>query len=260
MTVRTQTDDFFSMLKIVILLYADDTVIILDDPDSFQKCLDDFNDYCNIRKLKINVSKSKLLIFGCRNYNAFSFSIGEQRLEMVDKYKYLGLYFTRNDSFLNARKHLAEQSQKALHLLYTRISNLALPVDLQLKVFDHTFLPTMLYACEIWGMENIQILEIIHADSLRRITKSKRSTPHYMLYAELGRYPIEILTKSRMIGFLNRLVTGKNSKLSFILYNIMYSNPYHHSKWLSYIGNIFMEAGKFNIWLTQDPSHYNNLN
>ena len=133
---------------------------------------------------------------------------------MVDKYKFLGLYFTGNDSFLNAMKHLAEQSQNALHLLYTRISNLALPADLQLKVFNHSVLPIMLHACEIWGMETIQILERIHADFFRRITKSKKSTPHYMLYAELGRYTIEILTKSRMTGFWNRLVTGKNNKLS----------------------------------------------
>ena len=44
---------------------------------------------------------------------------------------------------------------------------------------------------------------------LRRITKTKNSTPHYMLYAELGRHPIDITIKSRMIGFWNRIVTGK---------------------------------------------------
>ena len=197
-----------------MLLYADDTVILASDPDSFQKCLDDFNDYCNDWKLKINVNKSKVIIFGCRNYNAFLFRIGDQNLEIIDSYKYLGIYFTKNGSFLNARKHLAEQAHKALHLLYTRINNLALPIDLQLKLFDHTVLPIMTYASEIWGFENVQILERIHAAFLRRITKTKKSTPHYMLYAELGRHPIEIIIKARMVGFWNRLVTSKQTKLS----------------------------------------------
>ena len=258
--IDNQTDDMFTFLKIIILLHADDTVILSDDAMSFQKCLDDFNEYCQIWKLKINVSKSKVLIFGCRNYNAFEFTIGDQTLELVDKYKYLGLYFTKNGSFLTARKHLAEQAQKALHLLYMRINNLDLPIDLQLKVFDHTVLPIMLYSCEIWGMENVQILERIHADFLRRITKTKKSTPHYMLYAELGRHPIDITIKSRMIGFWNRIVTGKNSKISNILYNSLINIPGHQFKWLSSIRKIFTETGKVNIWLSQDPSHYNNLN
>ena len=114
-TVENHTEDISIFLKIIVLLYADDTVILVSDPDSFQKCLDDFNDYCNDWKLKINVNKSKVLIFGCRNYNAFSFRIGNQNLKIIDSYKYLRIYVTKNGSFLNARKHLAEQAHKALH-------------------------------------------------------------------------------------------------------------------------------------------------
>ena len=88
-----------------LLLYADDTVNLSDDPLSFQKLSDNFNEYCQVWKLKINFSKSKVLIFGCMNYNVFAFSIGDQTLELVNKYKYLGLYFTKNGSFLTARKH-----------------------------------------------------------------------------------------------------------------------------------------------------------
>ena len=172
-------------------------MILASDPDSFQKCLDDFNDYCNDWKLKINVNKSKVLIFGFRNYNAFSFKIGNQNLEIIDSYKYFGIYFTKNGSFLNARKHLTEQAHKALHLLYTRINNLAHTTDLQLNLFEHTVLPIMTYASEIWGFENVQIFERIHAAFLRKITKT--STPHYMLYSELERYPIEIIIKARIV-------------------------------------------------------------
>ena len=81
-----------------------------------------------------------------------------------------------------------------------------------------------------------------------------------MLYAEIGRHPIDITIKSRMIGFWNRIVTGKNSKISNILYNILINIPGHQFKWLSSIRQIFTKTGKANIWLSQDPSHYNNLN
>ena len=66
-----------------------------------------------------------------------------------------------------------------MHLLYKRIYNLGLPLDLQLKLFDHTILPILTYACEISGFENLCIIiEQIHSNFLRKITKSRKSTPY----------------------------------------------------------------------------------
>ena len=44
-----------------------------------------------------------------------------------------------------------------------------------------------------------------------------------MLHEELGRHPIQINIKSRMIGFWLSIVNGKGSKLSKILYTIMFN-------------------------------------
>ena len=44
-------------------------------------------------------------------------------------------------------------------LLFTRINNLDITIDLQLKLFDHTVLSILTYACEIWGYENLEIIE-----------------------------------------------------------------------------------------------------
>ena len=84
-------------------------------------------------------------------------------------------------------------------------------------------------------IENIDILERIHAEFLRRITKTRKSTPHYMLYAELGRTTIDITIKARMIGFWYRIVTGKETKLTYMLYNAIKSIPNINSKWLNFI-------------------------
>ena len=53
-------------------------------------------------------------------------------------YKYLGIFFSQSRSFLNAQKsdHIAEQAKKkkkkkAMDLLFCRINNLHLPIDLQ---------------------------------------------------------------------------------------------------------------------------------
>lgn len=145
-----------------------------------------------------------------------------------------------------------------MYLLFTRINNLELPIDLQLKLFDNTVLPILTYACEVWGYENNDIIERVHSEFLRKITKARKSTPLYMLYAELGRYPIQITIDTRIIQFWNKLVTGKVSKLSHILYQVSRTNLGRSSKQINHVTKIFENTGKYNIWLKQ--SRLNNTN
>ncbi len=56
--VSMQCDDFSIFLKLFVLLYADDTIIVSEDPTSFQQLLNDFSEYCKIWKLDINMNKS----------------------------------------------------------------------------------------------------------------------------------------------------------------------------------------------------------
>ena len=39
-----------------------------------------------------------------------------------------------------------------------------------------------------------------------------------MIYAELGRYPIQITIDARMIKFWNKIVIGKQNKMSYYCY------------------------------------------
>ena len=82
--------------------------------------------------------------------------------------------FSENRSFYKARKHNVDQAKKAMHLLYKRIRNLNLPLDLQLHLFDHTILPIALFGCELWGLESIQLIENLQNEFLRRIINLKK--------------------------------------------------------------------------------------
>jgi hypothetical protein len=47
------------------------------------------------------------------------------------------------------------------------------------------------------------------------------STQNYMIYGELGRFPIEIDKKIRMVSFWARLLLGKETKLSYLSYKLL---------------------------------------
>lgn len=51
-------------LKLVVLSYADDTVVFAKTESEFISLLDTFLDYCKLWKLQVNVDKTKILIFG----------------------------------------------------------------------------------------------------------------------------------------------------------------------------------------------------
>lgn len=56
---------------------------------------------------------------------------------------------------------------------------------------------------------------------LKYITKLRKCKPLYILSADLGRYPIKIVIKSKMIGYLIKLGAENHDKLSFEMYQIM---------------------------------------
>ncbi|MES9902847.1 MAG: reverse transcriptase family protein [Sedimenticola sp.] len=249
--IDIQYGDVHQWLKLLILLYADDTLIVSDNPTDFQNSLDYFSNYCQTWKLKVNLTKSNVIVFGARNTGRYNFKLVGEIINIINKYKYLGIYFTSNGSFATARKHLTEQANKAMYMLYSRIYNLDLPIDLQIKLFDHTIVPIITYNCEVWGFESLNIIEKVHNNFLRKITRTRKSTPIYMLHGELGRYPLSIIVKSRLIGYWNRLVTGTNTKYAYLIYMSMICNPIAEYKWPTCIRNILTEVGRFDLWLNQ---------
>ncbi len=65
----------------------------------------------------------------------------------------------------------------------------------------------------MWGPENYTETEKLYFKFLKHILGVHRRTTNNMVYGELGRYSLEIQIKKRMIGYWERLIIGKKSKL-----------------------------------------------
>lgn len=241
--------------KIFLLLYADDTVLLSENSDDLQEILNTFVEYCDKWQLKINITKTKALVFSKgRISNNLKFLIGNREIEIVKQYKYLGVYFSKSGSFLATRKYLCEQATKAMYGVLKKCRENNLSIDCQMDMFDKIVMPILLYGSEVWGFENLDMLERIHLKFCKLVLHLKQTTPSCIVYAELGRHPIIIDAKLRMINFLNRVLNGKESKISYILYQLffIYFNNYGFEiNWISFIKKIFDECGMSNIWYSQ---------
>ena len=239
--------------ELFVILYADDTVILSETKEGMQHSLNIFQSYCDTWKLNVNVNKTKVMIFSKRKVKEkFIFKLQGEVVDIVDSFSYLGVVFKYNGTYLDAKKKLVDQAQKALHFIYRCIRNENIPIDLQLKLFDSMIEPILLYGCEVWGYENLKTLEQTHLKFCKRILKIRRTTPNFIVYGELGRFPLEIRVKQRMISYWCKLVNG--SKLSSSLYRLMYKlkcGSQYNFKWISFIESILNNTGMGYIFASQ---------
>ena len=56
-------DDLTTFLKLYLLMYADDTVLLVETPEDLQTSLNTMKDYCSMFDLEINIDKTKVMIF-----------------------------------------------------------------------------------------------------------------------------------------------------------------------------------------------------
>ena len=121
---------------------------------TYKKACNVFQIYCDEWKLTVNISKTKIIIFSRgRQSKKICFSF-DADFESVSEYKYLGIYLSRTYYYIKAKKHVAEQANKALLSLLKKIRRLDLPFDLQITLFNKTVKPILLYGCEFLGNGN----------------------------------------------------------------------------------------------------------
>ncbi len=53
---------------------------------------------------------------------------------------------------------------------------------------------------------------------LKQVLRVHKNTSNDMVYGDLGVFPLDIYIKRRMIGYWSRLISGKNTKLCYVMY------------------------------------------
>ena len=104
--IDIQEENLMIFIKLFVILYADDTILLSDNAKQFQETLNIFYEYCKSWKLNINIEKTKIMIFGdYSRTRTVSFSIAGAEIEIVKSFKYLGVLFTKNGRFVQYVKH-----------------------------------------------------------------------------------------------------------------------------------------------------------
>ena len=222
--------------------------------------LDKFYEYCQNWKLTVNVNKTKILIFSRGRQPAnLKFHYNNLEVEIVNEFTYLGVIFSRFGTFNATKKYLINKATKAMYDVLKKGRTHNLSIQCQLDLFDKIVVPILLYGCEVWGIGKNDDIERVHLKFCKLLLRLKTSTPNFMVYGELGRYPLDICIKSRILSYWTKLLNGKQSKLSTILYKMSFSKTQgnYPSKWMKYVKNILDTSGYSNFWNSQQVPNFN---
>ena len=249
-----------TMMKVLVLMYADDTVILAEDERGISNALKAMEAYCDRWKLDINCRKTKVTVFTKRKdyLNNYNFQFKGEKIEIVNEYKYLGVTLNYNGGFKICQEYLCQQGRRAMYSLIAKCRKFSLPVDLQLELFDAMVLPVLTYGCEIWGYTVYKEVESVQLTFFKYILGIRKTTCNLMAYGELGKYPVNVHIKSRILNYWLRLINGKQSKLSFIMYQCllkMHDENRFRSPWIKYVKSLLDNSGMSGIWHDQNGSN-----
>ena len=86
----------------------------------------------------------------------------------------------------------------------------------------------------------------------------KKSTACVMIYGELGRHPLSIIIKKRIVAFWCKLVNGNMNRFSSSLYRILLDDVQTHNfryDWISFVKAIFDDTGLSYIWFEHNAEN-----
>ena len=225
--------------KIFCLLYADDTLVLAESDIQLQKALDGLHNYCNKWSLKVNIDKTKVIVFSLGKITRYkSFKFGEQAIDVVDDYVYLGTKFNFNGKFHKAMAKQILQAKKAYYSLLTKVKKHNLDADVFIDLVEKLVIPTLLYGSEIWGFGDLKYLQICLNNIMRKYLRLHKTTPMCMVNGELGLKEIHEYVENRMLNFWCNIATGEENKISSIMYKwirTLYDKGIFKSDWLNKI-------------------------
>jgi exonuclease III len=222
--------------KVKLLAYADDLVLMASDRRVLQKMICDFKDYCDTWNLRVNLTKSKIVVFrnGGRLAGDERWTFGGEEIEVVNNYKYLGLNLSPT---LSLESHFIDQGTKARFALNS-LSNVVYSdsTKLQDKIlfFKAVSRSILCYSAQVWGYAKFGRVEAVLKFFIKRVFSLPVNTPDYIVYLETGQLPVFLFTLRLHLSYINRCYNLPISRYPKIFMEQIFSKKlYWYQEWVA---------------------------
>ena len=210
---------YYSNIKIENLIFQDDIIRFEDNEDKLNKANIIFNIAQNINKMEFHPAKTKIMqIYGSEE----QIKLGKNNLKYAKSMKYLGDIITRDgtiDEMIKERKNSIAGMTAELVAIMSQIKDETEFYAIN-QFIRGIIIPKLLINSETWNnipKKNIEEIEKIQIQSIKRILKIPMSTPNMGLLIEMGMLTAENEIIKRRVLYLHSILTGKNKIVKEIL-------------------------------------------
>ena len=240
-------------VNVFLLMYADDTVLMAESAEALQSLLDSLSNWTKDYGLKVNVAKTKVLVFRTSwQLDQDRFYFDGNNVEIVNTFSYLGLLLNYNGKFNVTQKHIAALGKKSLFCLMKEVKKHNFNIKTLISLFDTYVSPVLNYCGELWGYVKAQDIERVQTMFLKRILGVKRSTSNDLVYCETGRIPLSVNRQFIMLKYWLKLLQTDNCILKNLYHNMYHANVTNNvQNWLFEIRKILISLGMNDVWQNQ---------
>ena len=238
-----------------ILLFADDIVLLSDTVVGLQNQIDTLQVASARLGLEVNLQKTKVMVFRKGGHIAAHerWYINNNILEVVNEYKYLGYNFTTKMSSNVAMVELASRGKAAAAQISKMLKRLNYVVpDLFFKIFEGQVQPILLYASEVWGLNNCNVIETVRLYSMKQFMNVHVKTPNVMIYGDTGRYPLSVNATIRLVKYWLKILRMDEERLPKRIYRMLIKNIDHSNNWEHKVRTLLRESNLEYFWVRQE--------
>ena len=221
--------------EIRCLLFADDVVVVASTVVALQRMIDRLWDYCGAWGLDLNLNKSKIMVFrnGGKPSCKEKWTYGGQQLEVVNKFKYLGVMLTPTLSMNSHIEDRVAASKTAIMSLWKPyLSQKKIMWNDKIKVFDAAVRSILTYGAQVWGFVNSDKVESVLRFFVKSVFGLPMATPNYMLYIETKMSPIFLYTLKLHLEYILKLLKLPEQRLpNFLAKRCMEQNVFFVKEW-----------------------------
>ena len=234
--------------NVSILAFADDIVLIAKNTEELQKILKEVENWCKKFRLLVNTDKTKIVHFRQKRKvkTSCKFMFNNADLEIVDKYKYLGVMLNEHMNFNLLTNTLASAAGRALSGIISKFKSLK-------NVGFHTYetlyfsnvVPIADYASGVWGFESFSEAEKLHYRAIRYFLGVHCKAPLLGMEGDIGWQNCKVRHRVNMIRYWNRLIRMDEDRLTRKVFEWDYKRKHC---WTKEIYAIFNSVGLSDLY------------
>ena len=247
-------------VELFTLLFADDLVLLSDTVIGLQNQINNMRKASENLGLVVNTNKTKVVVFRRGGYLAARerWYLGDEQLEVVTQYKYLGVMISTKLCTNSMLTDLAQRAKAACMQIIKSLKKLSfVPPNVLFKIFDAQIQPILLYGAEIWGLDCCKHIESVHMYMMKWYMNVATRTPNTMVYGDTGRYPLRINAALRSVKYWLRLLRMDDERYPRQMYQMMFDSSGEQCNWVSRVKTLSLLYSFDREWSNQRVENEN---